>query len=774
MNQRLRNYGWRLLPGGIATLAIAILFKLAALEPLEYVAYHQIFRLRGEKPWDDRIVLIAIDDVSLKRLGRFPLSRQHYVELFERLIDADPSIVVVNLLWSESSPEDRRLAAVMARYGRVVLAEAQDATRMPLLPVKPLRDVAIALGHILETPDSDNTVRHIIPLVGNRPALGVAAVESYSLVREAIPLPPLDRPLWVNWPGPASHLTHYSLVDVIQGRVPPAALRDKIVLVGVTATGIDPMRSPFDGSYTSSNVHLHAAVIHNLLQQTMLHPVGTGWLVLIWLLGGPGLSWLLSNWGTRKQLVGMVLLSMGWLLLSLIALQVNYWLPVASPILLFCTTAAAVALRERLHENQIVQQQIEQLWFTYRQDLVMQSGDSPKALVNLGGLEELPSSPSSLRQVNQLAALAEQFGRSQSSQAAIARSLSIGLSAFDLDGSVWFCNPVAAATLGLKIGEQIAHSLVPEWLDLAEWQANLHRLSQGQMTEPQEINRADRWYCLKLEPLSYRPPPPAQQSTAPDGALLLLEDITAQKQIEANLLRQVQELEQISYLKDDFLSTVSHELRAPMANMKMAIHMLAIAPSEQTRQQYLRILREECDREMSLISDLLDLQNLAAGSKPLQTEAIALDDWLPTVIEGFYSRAETRQQTLQLVMPPSLPVLYSDPSSLERLLTELLNNACKYTPPAGEIAIAVEVSPPMIELRVSNTGVEIAEQEQTRIFDKFYRIPSSDRWKQGGTGLGLALVKKLVEHLGGTIRVESQKELTQFRVQLPLRSADSP
>lgn len=232
---------------------------------------------------------------------------------------------------------------------------------------------------------------------------------------------------------------------------------------------------------------------------------------------------------------------------------------------------------------------------------------------------------------------------------------------------------------------------------------------------------------------------------------------------------QVKELEKLNRLKDDFLSTVSHELRTPISNMKMAIQMLKLAfPTERT-QRYLEILQAECTREAELINDLLDLQRLEAAAYPsFLSQSVSLQDWLPSLIEPFHSRIQERQLRLHVNIPSELPPLVSDLSSLERILAELLNNACKYTPPREQITVAALSEAGRIELQVSNSGSEIPTDELSRIFEKFYRIPSADRWKQGGTGLGLALVQRLTEHLGGVIRVESAHGQTSFILNLPV------
>lgn len=253
---------------------------------------------------------------------------------------------------------------------------------------------------------------------------------------------------------------------------------------------------------------------------------------------------------------------------------------------------------------------------------------------------------------------------------------------------------------------------------------------------------------------------------------------------------QVAELERLNTLKDDFLSTVSHELRTPVTSMRVALQLLGTSlnqecnlseelhkpKAEQTRiARYYHILQEECEREISLINDLLDLQRLDVGNHPVQTEPIVLRTWLPGLLESFITRAKSRDQTLTFTTAPTLPVVHTDLASLERVLAELLNNACKYTPPGEHITLQVEPVPgshqSQIQFILTNTGITIPEDELTRIFDKFYRVPSADPWKQGGTGLGLALVRKLSRHLGGDIAVICEAQSTCFTVTLPTQFA---
>ena len=238
----------------------------------------------------------------------------------------------------------------------------------------------------------------------------------------------------------------------------------------------------------------------------------------------------------------------------------------------------------------------------------------------------------------------------------------------------------------------------------------------------------------------------------------------------------VAELQKLNQLKDDFLSTISHELRTPITAIKMAIQMLQVAINSEGELQekhkkiteYLSILQSGCEQQIKLINDLLTLQQLESGEQILDRSAIDLHTWLPPVVAKFQELTSRMQQNLHLDLPANLPILFSDASSVEWIVTELLTNACKYTPANEQIHVALSASSTHIQLSVTNSGIEIPQSELKRIFDKFYRIPTSDRWKHRGTGLGLALVKKLVEHIGGLIRVEATAGKTCFTVELPI------
>lgn len=240
---------------------------------------------------------------------------------------------------------------------------------------------------------------------------------------------------------------------------------------------------------------------------------------------------------------------------------------------------------------------------------------------------------------------------------------------------------------------------------------------------------------------------------------------------------QVVELQKLNKLKDEFLSTVSHELRSPMHNIKMGLKMLELklqksgilADTELGISRYLDILKSSTERETNLINDLLDLARLNADELTLELTQVDVREVLDKILPPIEERTQTQNQGFTVQLPTEFCPLYTHQHSLERILQELLHNACKYTPAGETITLAIErESERFCCFRVINTGVDIPPAEQERVFDNFYRIPTHDPWQYGGTGLGLALVKKLVERLGGTIRLTSENKRTEFAVRLPI------
>lgn len=240
----------------------------------------------------------------------------------------------------------------------------------------------------------------------------------------------------------------------------------------------------------------------------------------------------------------------------------------------------------------------------------------------------------------------------------------------------------------------------------------------------------------------------------------LQHSLTIQAKLYERTRQQVEQLRQVNQLKDEFLDTVSHELRTPLTSMSLAIRMLRqVGPDSDRSQRYLDILEQQCAQETNLVNDLLALRELESQRVTMQVEDINLVALIEELAATFRQRWAADGLTLNLEFPDHPVRIRSDRDSLTRVLVELLTNAGKYSSPQQPVQLKLiyrhEVPTNQIILSLCNTGSGISSEELPYIFDKFRRCEGATQNAIQGTGLGLALVKSLVQHLNGTISAAS-------------------
>ncbi len=339
-----------------------MLGQFGVWQSLEDLSNSLLFQARGQRAWDTQVVVIEIDDHSLRELGAFPWSRERYQKLIEALTPANPSAIAFDILLAESSPQDKGLAKAMDTQMRVLFPYAWERTTgMPLPPTKKLQESAAGIGHIFTPTDSDGVPRSFLPVYGNQRAfsLEIAAVASTFSTSVPIVLPDLEteevgKSLWLNWRSSSDKALHYSFSDVLNRKIPNSAFSNKIVLVGMTATGTDPLYTPFNRNPPSSGVYFHATVLNNLLHQDFLQVPGRQWLwALIGLGGLLSLGLSRSRWWMQWVIFGVSVLT--WGLLGLGLLHYNIWLPVVAPSITLIATGAWILLIDRLRAQAALQ-----------------------------------------------------------------------------------------------------------------------------------------------------------------------------------------------------------------------------------------------------------------------------------------------------------------------------------------------------------------------------------------------------------------------------------
>ncbi|MBW4578839.1 MAG: GAF domain-containing protein [Tildeniella nuda ZEHNDER 1965/U140] len=240
----------------------------------------------------------------------------------------------------------------------------------------------------------------------------------------------------------------------------------------------------------------------------------------------------------------------------------------------------------------------------------------------------------------------------------------------------------------------------------------------------------------------------------------LRESLSVQAKLYDRTRYQLDQLRHLNQAKDDFLSTVSHELRTPLTSMTMAICMLRqVGLSGERSARYLDILEQQCAQETNLINDLLGLQELELNQVAVNLQEIDLKALMRDLIRQFQQKWSAKGVTIETKLPKRSLRLLSDRDSLHRILFELLTNAGKYSHPNScvQLHVAQKKDPDsnQIIVTLNNVGQGIAPDELPLIFDKFKRCQGATQNAVQGTGLGLALVKSLVQHLNGDITASS-------------------
>jgi PAS domain S-box-containing protein len=342
---------------------------------------------------------------------------------------------------------------------------------------------------------------------------------------------------------------------------------------------------------------------------------------------------------------------------------------------------------------------------------------------------------------------------------------------FTLDGIVTSVNRGLEVMLGWSreelIGQHYRKFVTPASVALGEERTRRFLAGERQPSifEGEHVGKDGR-----VVPVEVRTRPIRDRAGRPVGFQGIYRDLTARKQAEEALRRAKEAAEAANRAKSEFLATMSHELRTPLAIILGYTEMLLDESCRQPGERqtdYLRRIERSARELLELITAVLDLSRLEAGRLPLVTQETQAAALLEEV------RAETQplqeQSRLAFVweVEQPLPVLYTDAGKLKVVLKNLIGNAVKFTKTGG---VTVRARPHRggVELSVQDTGIGIAREELGVIFEPFRQLESSATRQSGGTGLGLHIVKRLLEVLGGSITVESELGRgSTFRVRLP-------
>ena len=727
---------------GLLLLPITAYLSLSPGLALNNPLYDSLRRL-APLPVDPRILLVTIDDKSLKDLGRWPWPRSLHADLIDRLSAAQPAAILFDVIFSEPGEpaNDRRLTDSVCEAGNVLLPLLrEDATRysQPGAQILPLLKCAKGVGHINVEADSDGVVRNLYMREGppddTTPQLAWMA---YTLSGQVDDMPgDALEPISAHWHrehairipfiGAHSHFPSVSYSSVLRGEVPPEQLRDRLILVGATASGMgDRFVTPLSSTVgTTAGVEIQANVLNGLLQGRSIVDL-PAWLAasMATLLVALLLGLLLYRpryalWMTLGCMAAALLGSWGLLRLG------HWWSPAACLIGLLLSYL---------------------IWNWRRLSVILayfgwelaRLDNEPKVLPER---RRAPASKGDVLQ-GRIFALEQAVSRTRDTRRFMADGLEclpVATLITDPKGNILLANRIAREVFG---NDLITANLLEELADLGY--PPLHNgvrpaLSALELVEFRDIHQ--RSLRMELAPML-----PADGDVAL-GWLLSLTDLSKERNAQQH--------------RETMLRFLSHDLRAPHSAI------LALLDVHNGESPVFSQIEQQVRRALSLTESFVQLAKAEADGYQFQPTLFAM-----LVMDAFDQVAVIAQlKGIHLVHDldeADEGMIQADQSLLTRALFNVLENAIKYSSSGTTVRLRHASSQGWLECRISDQGPGIAPADLPELFSQYRRFDSAQGSE--GLGLGLTMVKAVLERHGGCIRCESELgKGTTFSLQLPL------
>ncbi|HEX7901995.1 MAG TPA: ATP-binding protein [Planctomycetota bacterium] len=324
-------------------------------------------------------------------------------------------------------------------------------------------------------------------------------------------------------------------------------------------------------------------------------------------------------------------------------------------------------------------------------------------------------------------------------------SITNAIVTLDLDGRITRLNRNAMAVLELSpdvVGRPYSEVFLPEVTkavdsllqETAQMGFAMERMATAKLASGLELNIALSLSILRDETYASR------------GTIVVLRDMTASRELDR--------LRKLDTMKSEFVANVSHELKTPLTSIKAYTEALLDMTAEGQVRSFLKVIDEESDRLLFLINDLLNVSRIQSGKMKMNVDRIPPRAVVDEILG--ISKVHSDKHELVVEIAPDLPLMWLDKEKLKEVMVNLISNGIKYSPKGGKVWVRMFLEGSNLKIQVQDQGIGIAKENIPNLFQAFYRVDSSHTAEIAGTGLGLVIVKAIVEHHGGRIWVDSE------------------
>lgn len=709
----------------IVFLLFLISYNYSFISINNYI-YDLSLYLNSTKETQNKIIIVEIDEKSLQALGNWPWKRSIHTQLLRKLFNNGALIAAFYVKFDHESDinEDTSFINQLNKHPTALLIDPTENKKNNAF-VKELNKSS-SIGHNVFSVNRDNIIREQLLFTSKIPSFALAILKLYNKTKynQYLKLSNNDNVILINYKRDQNQFPRYSYSDILNNKINPKELHNKIVLIAPTLKGISSFYvTPFSRnqssllSGTTSAIMVQAQILDSLINYEPIQAVNpklTYFLLFVFIILLLNLNFQLS---TYKQLIlSLVIIPALIILISLILLlKMNLWLSSPLFIIACIISFATTSINVMRNTNKLLDNYIGELSGQLKKDINIDLQTSMDLkLLSLKGLTDLVNADKNVLET-------------------VLVSVNSIIMLFDTKGNLIYSNKPYEFNIGYNI-TKLSNDV------------NIDEIKE--ITSKQEVYKK----CISLKQGHYN----LFVSLAKDNYYVgILNDIT--------------DMVKINEMKTDLLRMLSHEFKTSLATILLCSDYLSQLNKEKSLNRHIDKISNQTEFLEEMIDDFLVLNKLEIPDFELSKEIITIKSFIEPIINNLQVISESKNISITYDIKDKTPEnINIDKKYFSIAIKNLIDNAIKYSPNDTKITINISLETNNIIISIKDQGFGISDNNLNQLFNKFYRIKTDNTKLIKGTGLGLSFVKRIVELHNGDIKVYSEENVgSEFVINVP-------